>query len=323
MKFNAALLMAVTFSLVSFRGEAQAINIKGNNLQIENLIKEIQKQSGYNFLFDDQLLAGTKAKQIDIKNASVTQALQAIFEHTNISYVVTDKNIVLKKKAKATNSTTTTKQQQEKIRKGTIQNDQGTVLPGATIRNKRTGAIVVSDSQGEFAIPAESDDILEGTFLGYQRSDLKIKTDDTTVRIVLSKAVTELSDIVIVGYGAQQKKLVAGAINTIKGEELAQSPAVNLSNTLMGRAPGLTSTMTSGAPDRDRATLKIRGMGEALIVIDGVAREGQGIIGMEIDKLDPNSIESVTILKDAAAAVYGTRGANGVVLITTKKGNPR
>ncbi|SMG30063.1 TonB-dependent receptor [Sphingobacterium psychroaquaticum] len=320
MKFNAALLMAVTFSLVSFRGEAQAINIKGNNLQIENLIKEIQKQSGYNFLFDDQLLAGTKAKQIDIKNASVTQALQAIFEHTNISYVVTDKNIVLKKKAKATNSTTTTKQQQEKIRKGTIQNDQGTVLPGATIRNKRTGAIVVSDSQGEFAIPAESDDILEGTFLGYQRSDLKIKTDDTTVRIVLSKAVTELSDIVIVGYGAQQKKLVAGAINTIKGEELAQSPAVNLSNTLMGRAPGLTSTMTSGAPDRDRATLKIRGMGEALIVIDGVAREGQGIIGMEIDKLDPNSIESVTILKDAAAAVYGTRGANGVVLITTKKG---
>lgn len=164
MKFNAALLMAVTFSLVSFRGEAQAINIKGNNLQIENLIKEIQKQSGYNFLFDDQLLAGTKAKQIDIKNASVTQALQAIFEHTNISYVVTDKNIVLKKKAKATNSTTTTKQQQEKIRKGTIQNDQGTVLPGATIRNKRTGAIVVSDSQGEFAIPAESDDILEGTF---------------------------------------------------------------------------------------------------------------------------------------------------------------
>ncbi|MGJ1446908.1 TonB-dependent receptor [Sphingobacterium spiritivorum] len=312
-------MLAVAFVLVSFKGEAQTINIRGSHLRIENLIKEIQKQSGYNFLFDDQLLERTNVKNVHIVNASVKQALDAIFNETDIAYVVTDKNIVLKKK-KELGVAVTTLTLQEEVIKGIIRNDQGIVLPGATIRNKRSGLIVSTNNEGEFSIRAQAGDVLECSFLGYQRAEHKVKSNENAA-VVLSKAITELNDIVVVGYGAQQKKLVAGAINTIKGDELAKSPAVNLSNTLMGRAPGISSTMTSGAPDRDRATIKIRGMGEALIVIDGVAREGQGIIGMEMDKLDPNSIESVTVLKDAAAAVYGTRGANGVILITTKKGN--
>ncbi|MGJ1430754.1 TonB-dependent receptor [Sphingobacterium spiritivorum] len=312
-------MLAVAFVLVSFKGEAQTINIRGSHLRIENLIKEIQKQSGYNFLFDDQLLERTNVKNVHIVNASVKQALDAIFNETDITYVVTDKNIVLKKK-KELGVAVTTLTLQEEVIKGIIRNDQGIVLPGATIRNKRSGLIVSTNNEGEFSIRAQAGDVLECSFLGYQRAEYKVKNNENAA-VVLSKAITELNDIVVVGYGAQQKKLVAGAINTIKGDELAKSPAVNLSNTLMGRAPGISSTMTSGAPDRDRATIKIRGMGEALIVIDGVAREGQGIIGMEMDKLDPNSIESVTVLKDAAAAVYGTRGANGVILITTKKGN--
>lgn len=247
-------MLAVAFVLVSFKGEAQTINIRGSHLRIENLIKEIQKQSGYNFLFDDQLLERTNVKNVHIVNASVKQALDAIFNETDIAYVVTDKNIVLKKK-KELGVAVSILTLQEEVIKGIIRNDQGIVLPGATIRNKRSGLIVSTNNEGEFSIRAQAGDVLECSFLGYQRAEYKVKNNENAA-VVLSKAITELNDIVVVGYGAQQKKLVAGAINTIKGDELAKSPAVNLSNTLMGRAPGISSTMTSGAPDRDRATIK-------------------------------------------------------------------
>lgn len=313
-------LLALLFSLNSFEIVGQTVTLSGTNIKIDNLIKEIQKQTGYHFLFDDQLINQTQVKSIRITNASIEKALDAIFEGTEIAYVLSGKNIVLKKANPKEKDTSVTIKQQQNIT-GNIRNDQGVSLQGATIRNQRTSIIVTTNSDGQFTIAANTGDILEITFLGYQKSEYRIKSNDTPT-IVLSKALTELNDIVVVGYGAQQKKLVTGAINTLKGEELSKSPSVNLSNTLMGRAPGLTSTMTSGAPDRDRAGIRIRGMNtDALIVIDGVAREGQGLIGMEIDKLDPNSIESITVLKDASAAVYGTRGANGVILITTKKGN--
>lgn len=319
MKFKIALLFALTFVFFSFRVSSQSISIQGNNLQIIYLIKEIQKQSGHNFLYDDQLLTGIGTQHVSLKNVSVEDALRSILKNTNIGYVIGEKSIVLKQKQSATAAATTITKQQQTV-SGTVYNELNNSMTSATVKNKRTGTVVLTNSQGEFSIAAEPNDVLECTFLGYQRTEIKVKNAANAIRFVLSKSTTELSDIIVVGYGVQKRKQITGAINTIKGEELAQSPAVNISNTLMGRAPGISSNMTSGAPDRDRAEIKIRGMGNALIVIDGVAREGQGMIGMEIDKLDPNTIESITVLKDAAAAVYGTRGANGVILVTTKKG---
>jgi len=311
--------ITVAFALVSFQGEAQTVHIRGNQLRIENLIKEIQKQTGYNFLYDDQLLDRVAAKNIRMEGISVLKALDVAFADTDISYVIKDKNIILKKK-KAIAPVANASNIQGNVLQGQLRNEQGMPILGCTIRNTRTGVVATSNADGKFSISAQADDLVEFTFLGYQKTQINVKDLNKPITVTLSLAINELNDVVVVGYGSQQKKVVTGAISTIKGEELAMSPAVNISNTLMGRAPGLTSTMTSGAPDRDRAVLKIRGMGEALVVIDGVAREGQGLIGMEIDKLDPNAIESISVLKDAAAAVYGTRGANGVILITTKKG---
>lgn len=311
--------ISVAFALVSFQGEAQTVNIRGNQLRMESLITEIQKQTGYNFLYDDQLLQAVVTKNVRIDGLSVSKALDQALAGTGITYVIKDKSIVLKRRKEAA-SAAVLNQVQEKTVHGQLRNEKGMPIPGATIRNNRTNVVVSSDSEGKFVIAAEVNDQLESSFLGYQKAQYSIKDVNKSISVTLSVAVNELNNLVVVGYGAQQRKVITGAISTIKGEELAKSPAINISNTLMGRAPGLTSTMISGAPDRDRAVLKIRGMGEALVVIDGVAREGQGLIGMEIDKLDPNAIESVTVLKDAAAAVYGTRGANGVILITTKKG---
>ncbi len=312
--------VAVAFTLVSFQGEAQNVNIRENQIRMESLIKEIQKQTGYNFLYDDQLLERQGAKNIRIEGLSVAKALDMALAGTDITYVIKDKNIVLKKKKVASHTAVVDNVVQDVIVNGVLRNDQGNIIAGSTIRNTRTGTVVTTNAEGKFSIGAKPEDILEFSFLGYQKGQYRVKEVNKPITMTLSVAVNELTDVVVVGYGSQQKKVVTGAINTIKGEELAKSPAVNISNTLMGRAPGISSNMISGAPDRDRATLKIRGMGEALVVIDGVAREGQGLIGMEIDKLDPNAIESVTVLKDASAAVYGTRGANGVILITTKKG---
>lgn len=311
--------ISVAFALVSFQGEAQTVNIRGNQLRMESLINEIQKQTGYNFLYDDQLLQPLAAKNIRIEGLSIPKALDVALAGTGISYVIKDKSIVLRKE-KIGAAVTAVKQEQESRVHGQLRNEKGMAIPGATIRNSRTGVVVSSDAEGKFTLAALPNDQIECSFLGYQKAYYTVKELNKPIAITLSVAVSELNNLVVVGYGSQQRKVITGAISTIKGDDLAKSPAINISNTLMGRAPGLTSTMTSGAPDRDRAVLKIRGMGEALVVIDGVAREGQGLIGMEMDKLDPNAIESVTVLKDAAAAVYGTRGANGVILITTKKG---
>ncbi len=319
MKSKIALFLVLTFVFYSFRVSSQSINIQGNQLEIKHLIKEIQRQSGRNFLYDDQLLLGIAKQNVSLKNTPIEDALKVVLRNTNITYVISDKSIVLSPIDSRTPATKNNIGQQQ-IVTGTVRNELQNNMPNATIKNKRTGIVALSNNTGGFSILAQPDDVLECTFLGYRRAELKIKNIDIPLVFVLSRNTTELNDIIVVGYGMQKRRQITGAINTIKGEELAQSPAVNISNTLMGRSPGITSTMTSGAPDRDRAEIKIRGMGNALIVIDGVAREGQGMIGMEIDKLDPNSIESITVLKDAAAAVYGTRGANGVILVTTKKG---
>ena len=249
--------VAMAFTLVSFQGDAQIVNIRENQIRMEKLIKEIQKQTGYNFLYDDQLLEHQGVKSISIDGLSVAKALDMALAGTDITYVIKDKSIVLKKKKVEISSSAANNTVQEAVVTGVLRNDQGNTIAGSTIRNTRTGAVVTTNTEGKFSIAAKSDDVLEFSFLGYQKGQYKVKEVNKPITMTLSVAVNELTDVVVVGYGSQQKKVVTGAINTIKGEELSKSPAVNISNTLMGRAPGLSSTMISGAPDRDRAAIKI------------------------------------------------------------------
>ncbi|WP_159020652.1 SusC/RagA family TonB-linked outer membrane protein [Algibacter sp. L3A6] len=190
-------------------------------------------------------------------------------------------------------------------------------LPGATVMVKGTSRGTVTDFDGNYSIKATSNDVLQISFIGYKSVEEEVN-GRIKIDFKLEEDSEQLSEIVIVGFGEQKKATVTGAISSISTKELKQSPAANLAVTLAGRLPGLTSIQTSGEPGRDLTQLFIRGQGtinarSPIILVDGVERE--------LTYMDPNEVESVTILKDASStAIFGVRGANGVILVTTKRG---
>lgn len=204
---------------------------------------------------------------------------------------------------------------QSEIR-GQIVNSQSQPMAGVTISNLRTKLSAQSDENGNFLIAGRAGDNLLVQFLGY--ADQTIVASSGTMRINLETTDEAIDEVVVVGYGTQKASTVTGSIVDVKGDVLSRAPVVNLSNTLAGRLPGLVAVSRSGEPGSDNATLRIRGANtlgnnDPLIVVDGIANRS-------LERINPQDIESVTVLKDASAAIYGSQAANGVILVTTKKG---
>ena len=203
---------------------------------------------------------------------------------------------------------------------GIIKDDKGNVAPNASVTVKGTKNGVSTDGNGAFAIDVPSEkSVLVISYLGFQSQEMVVGKQ-TSFNVNLALATGTLSDVVVVGYGTQKKVTLTGAVAVVKGSELAKSPAVNLSNSIAGRLPGVVATNGSGEPGYDGSSIRIRGTNslgsnEALIVIDGIPARSGGL-----DRLNPADIESMSVLKDASAAIYGARAANGVILITTKRG---
>ncbi len=203
---------------------------------------------------------------------------------------------------------------------GLVKDDKGAAAANASVLIKGTKTGVSTDANGAFAIdvPGEKS-VLIITYLGFAAQEMVVG-QQTSINVNLSAVSNTLNDIVVVGYGTQKKVTVTGAVAVVKGSELVKSPAVNLSNSLAGRLPGVVAMNASGEPGYDGATIRIRGTNslgnnDALIVIDGMPARTGGL-----DRLNPADIESMSVLKDASAAIYGARAANGVILITTKHG---
>ncbi len=193
-------------------------------------------------------------------------------------------------------------------------------LPGVSILLKGTTTGTVTDVDGIFRISVPSDEsVLLFSFIGFQTQELLVGAK-TEFDITLAPDLKSLQEVIVVGYGEQKKETITGAVATVKGGELAKSPSVNLSNSIAGRMPGVVAVNRSGEPGYDGSAIRIRGSNtlgnnDALIVIDGIPARAGGI-----DRLNPNDIESISVLKDASAAIYGSRAANGVILVTTKRG---
>lgn len=204
--------------------------------------------------------------------------------------------------------------------KGTVTDVNGEPLIGVSVRVQGTAIGTITDINGSFIlhnIPPNAP--LEISYVGMETQTIKMD-GRTTVNVILHEDAEALEEVVVVGYGSQKKATVTGSIAQVSGVELKQSPSVNLSNSLVGRLPGVIANNRSGEPGNDYSTIYIRGKGSLgnnspLYVIDGVANRGG------IERLNPSDIESVTILKDASAAIYGAQAANGVILITSKRGN--
>ncbi|MGK2862654.1 MAG: SusC/RagA family TonB-linked outer membrane protein [Chitinophagaceae bacterium] len=209
--------------------------------------------------------------------------------------------------------------QQEKTIKGKVTDEQNNPIADVSVLQKGTTNGTITSSTGEFSLTVPNSAILVFTSVGFNPQEMAVGTN-STINLQLKGQAQNLTDVVVVGYGTQKKVTVTGAVAQVKGTELAKSPAINLSNALVGRLPGITAIQATGEPGYDGSTIRIRGSNTpnnsgALIVIDGVPDRAGGL-----DRLNPADIESMSVLKDAAAAIYGARAANGVILITTKRG---
>ena len=197
----------------------------------------------------------------------------------------------------------------------------GETLVGVSILIKGTNTGTVTDVNGKFTVTAAENAVLVVSYIGYNTLEVPVGGKNV-LTIKLQSSSKGLNEVVVVGYGVQKKVTVTGSVTSVKGDELVKSPAVNLSNSIAGRMPGVIAMNASGEPGNDGSTIRIRGTNtlgnnDALIVLDGVpAPAGQS----NIDRLNPADIESISVLKDASAAIYGARAANGVILITTKRG---
>lgn len=309
------ILLTATFLQVTAATYAQKVTLKAEKSNLKEVFEQIQNQTGYDFLYNSDDLKFAKPVSLDLKNVPLKLALDRCFDNQLLTYVIENKTILISKKTGQDDNIKPPK----KI-SGKVTDNKGFPLPGVTIKEKGTKTGVVTDNNGNYTINVSDDNaILVFSFVGFVTREIPLN-GKPQLNITLEDNPTDLNEVVVVGYGTQKKESVTGAITSIGTKDLVQSPTANLSNALAGRLSGLTAIQTSGKPGDDNSTLYVRGIGTytgvtaPLIMVDGVARD-------TYNDIDPNEVETVSILKDASAtAVYGVRGANGVILITTKRG---
>ncbi|CAL1521535.1 TonB-dependent receptor [Chitinophaga sp. MM2321] len=316
------IFLLIGFMQLSARSSGQQVNIKLKNAPLKTLFKAIQQQTGLNIFVDAALLEGADHVTLDIKNMPVAQVMQLCLKGRNLQYTIEADAIIIEQKPAAIRPATAPPPPPADIVftiTGTITNAKGEPLPGAAVHVKGTQKGVLSDGNGSFSIVVNEKAILVVSMLGYQPKEIAI-TGNANIMVTLSEAVTALNDVVVVGYGIQKKSDLTGSLSQIKSKDLTAFPTTNVVQALSGRATGVQVIQNSGAPGspisvRIRGTNSIQGSNEPLYVIDGFPVSGNPTM------LNNADIESVNVLKDASAtAIYGSRGANGVVLITTKKG---
>ncbi len=325
------LALIFTFSSYASRINAQAVLNKPVTVMAEQevmkkILVQIQKQTGVKFTYSSDVIDVNMKISCILTNKKLVDFLDEVLKPLDIDYrVIDDQQILLflvqnsaenirKAFSAATNPI-------DVIISGTVTNEIGEPLQGASITEKGTKNITVTDAGGNFTLKVKDEKtVIIISYTGYNTKEVVVDKEGK-MTIVLAAINKVLSDVVIVGYGKQKAVTVTGAISSIGTKELLQSPQANISNMLAARLTGLLAQQQSGLPGQDQTILRIRGTGtfggggaDPLVLIDG-------IVNPNFNNLDPNEIETVTILKDASAtAVYGVRGANGVLIITTKRG---
>eukprot|EP01132_Coremiostelium_polycephalum_P012965 gene12965-15835_t len=209
--------------------------------------------------------------------------------------------------------------------KGIVKEQGGGILPGVTLQIKNTKNVFRTDSLGRFSVSASSDAVLVFSYVGFTTQEIRVGDQSQLTVILAPSESNQLEQVVVVGYGKQKMPTVTGSVSVIAGKDLVQTPVANVTNMLVGTVPGLSGLQSSGEPGQNATSIRIRGTAtlngsNALVVIDGIQQPAENPF-MMLNAIDANDIENISILKDASAtAVYGIRGANGVIIVTTKRG---
>ena len=323
MRLTIVLLIAACMQ-VHASGYAQRISLSAQNTSLEKVLQKIRKQSKLHMVYREEWLDLAGKVTLSLKDVSIEEALEASFKNQPLTYELVGRTIVVKKREPynaAAPLPPVVAEAQAIVITGRVTGSDGTPLGNVSVILKGSTTGATTDANGLFSINITNEKaVLVFSSVGFQAQEVKVG-NKKNIDIVLLPAVSELEDVVVVAYGSQKKVSVTGAVSSVNSDELRQSSSASLANALAGRLSGLTSIQSGGGqPGRDDATMYLRGAattnGQApLILIDGVPRDN-------IRTLDPNEVASVSILKDASStAVFGVRGANGVILITTKRGS--
>lgn len=296
--------------------EQTYLSINAENKTIKEVFNEIEKNSEYIIFFLDNTIDTSKRVNLSVKNKTVNQILDQVFKNTSLTYSIDDRQVVISKVEKKIPENQ--QQKKEQLLTGLITDSEGNPIIGVTVMIKGTSTGVISDIDGKYEIKVSGGDVLEFRYIGYNTEIRKLK-GETKLNIQMMESSVSLEDIVVVGYGQQRKNSVVSSVNTITSKEL-KVPTRNLTNNLAGQLSGIIAIQRNGEPGNDNAEFWIRGSSSfsnagvsPLVLVDGAPRAMQDI--------EPDEIETFTVLKDAAAtAVYGAEGANGVILITSKRG---
>ncbi len=318
MRISTLLLFVCIFASYAsdLSSQTAKVNIANTRMTIGDFIKQVEKETGYMFVYNKGEIDANRTVSLKKGNNTVGDCLNRIFDGTGVSFVFDDGYVVLTKHSQTQAAVS---QQSGKLVKGAVTDESGLSVIGANVFIKGTTVGTITDMEGNFSLEVPSDnDILVISYIGYVEQQIPVKNRKNW-SIVLKEDAQNLDEVVVVGYGTQRKGNIATAVTTIKSDVLQNRPVQTVGEALQGQIPGLSVT-AKGAPGespklqlRGSAVLKSDNSSEPLVLVDGVPAD--------FNFLNPEDIESINVLKDAASsAIYGSRAANGVLLITTKRG---
>lgn len=306
--------------------QIKKVTIANSNISVKRIIHEIEKQTDYLFIYNEKEIDLKRCIDFSVKDTPVSEVLNKIFKSTDISYAMEGKNIMLISKSNATT-------QQKNVITGIVIDSEGFPIIGANIQVEGNSIGTITDIDGKFSINAAIGSVLNVTYIGYITTEVKVG-NKKNLTIVMREDTKILDEVIVVGYGAVTRKNLTTSVAKVKTDEIPKAANSNMSQMLMGRAAGLQATVASAQPG-GAVNISIRGAGTPIYVIDGVVMPGDALesdagadtsaLPASINRsglvgLNPEDIESIEVLKDASASIYGIGAANGVILITTKKG---
>lgn len=326
-------LLLVTVCCLQARAQArpplETVSLSGKDLPFTSVIAELERQTSYVVFYNVDLLKRTRPVTLAVRNMPVSQFLELLVKDQPVDYEITSKTITIKEKPRPQSWVSV--QGTEELLKavpppvsGRVTDSKGSPLSGATVTISGTAKSVATGKDGEFTIDAKPTDVLVISYVGYESRVVALKDARQPLAVRLAQATKNMDEVVVIGYGTVAKKDLTGSVTRVKTEDLDHLPVTRVDQMLQGRIAGAEIVSTTGEPGagtsiRIRGTRSISASNEPLYIVDGV----MDAIG-SLNEINPSDIASIEVLKDAAStAIYGSRGSNGVIIITTKSGGDK
>jgi TonB-linked SusC/RagA family outer membrane protein len=318
MRLTFFLTILATLSVTAGSAQKAKLNLNYKNKQIKFILEQIEEQSDYYFMYNNRDVDVTKKVDLNVRSASVSNVLSKIFDGSDVTYTVLGKHIMIHQDKERQDMVGN--QQKQKVA-GVVVDENGEPLPGVSIVVKGTTIGITSDIDGKFSLEVDAKTILQFSFVGMEMQEVEV-ANRTNIKVVLQESAIDLDEVVAVGYQTKRKTNLTGSVATISNEQLKNRPVQKLSNLMIGLAPGLNVSYSNpgrvgggGVSFNIGGTVSRRGV-SPLLVVDGVVQESINAL----DFINPNDVENISVLKDAEAVIYGSRGSGGVLVVTTKRG---